>query len=109
MKGDTSAGAGASRSEQNYESGLYQLIVVVTVTLPVEQVDGVPAVQRGHHGVVGVEGGQPVLQPGPGAELPSCFLQTGHVPCSSSQGTMHPVWKQCPHSSSRTSSPSVKS
>ena len=47
--------------------------------------------------------------PGPGAELPSCFLQTGHVPCSSSQGTMHPVWKQCPHSSSRTSSPSVKS
>ena len=47
--------------------------------------------------------------PDPGAGLPSCFLQTGHVPCSSSQGTMHPVWKQCPHSSSRTSSPSVKS
>ena len=43
---------------------------MVIVTPPVEQVHGVPAVQRGHHGVVGVEGGQPVLQPGPGAELP---------------------------------------
>ena len=54
-------------------------------------------------------GAGPPLCSAPGPELPSCFLQTGHVPCSSSQGTMHPVWKQCPHSSSRTSSPSVKS
>ena len=54
-------------------------------------------------------GAGPPLCSAPGPGLPSCFLQTGHVPCSSSQGTMHPVWKQCPHSSSRTSSPSVKS
>ena len=59
---------------------------------------------------LGAGAGPPLCSaPGPGAGLPSCFLQTGHVPCSSSQGTMQPVWKQCPHSSSRTSSPSVKS
>ena len=60
--------------------------------------------------LAGAGAGPPLCSaPGPGAGLPSCFLQTGHVPCSSSQGTMQPVWKQCPHSSSRTSSPSVKS
>ena len=42
-------------------------------------------------------------------ERPSSFLQTGQVPCSSSQGTMQPEWKQWSHSSFFTSSPSVKS
>ena len=36
-------------------------------------------------------------------------LSPGHVPWSSSHGTMQPSWKQCSHSNNFTCSPSVKS